>query len=201
MIIEPERPLPREPEPRTRWEPDTERLPFFVYGTLRPGEANHAWTLRGRTTSEEPARITGALLFDGPGYPYAVAGPPDAEIHGTLIRPRDADYAEVRAVLDRLESYTPNDPANVYERVPTVAVRPDGTAVRAWVYLAAESLAARLRATGTLIAGGDWLRPETAERAGHPVGSAAAARDHAPANLDDLTPTETRIETPHSGTP
>ncbi|TJZ55705.1 gamma-glutamylcyclotransferase [Streptomyces piniterrae] len=137
---------------------EPERLPFFVYGTLRPGEANHARTLRGRTAAEEPARITGALLYDGPGYPYAIAGPPEAVVHGDLVRPRDADYDEVRRVLDLLEGYAPGDPHNLYERVATEAVCPDGRTVRAWVYLAAEPLAARLRATGTRIEGGDWLR-------------------------------------------
>lgn len=29
-------------------------LPFFVYGTLRPGEPNHDLFLRGRTRAEEP---------------------------------------------------------------------------------------------------------------------------------------------------
>lgn len=28
-------------------------LPFFVYGTLRPGEHNHDLFLRGRTRTEE----------------------------------------------------------------------------------------------------------------------------------------------------
>ena len=50
------------------------QLPFFVYGTLRPGEHNHDLFLRGRTAAEEPARLRGALLYDGPGYPYAVDG-------------------------------------------------------------------------------------------------------------------------------
>lgn len=47
-------------------------LPFFVYGTLRSGEVNHDLFLRGRVRSEEPGRLAGALLYDGPGYPYAV---------------------------------------------------------------------------------------------------------------------------------
>ncbi|MGW3007610.1 gamma-glutamylcyclotransferase family protein [Streptomyces sp. NPDC001219] len=134
----------------------TERLPFFVYGTLRPGEVNYGPTLGGRTAAEEPARIGGALLYDGPGYPYATAGPADAVVHGALIRPRDTDYDEVCTLLDRLEGYTPGDPRNHYERVATEAVCPDGRTVRAWVYLAAGPLAARLRATGTPLAGGDW---------------------------------------------
>ncbi|MEW1659785.1 gamma-glutamylcyclotransferase family protein [Streptomyces sp. NPDC093707] len=138
---------------------EAERLPFFVYGTLRPGEANYARTLRGRTAAEEPARIAGALLYEGPGYPYATAGPADAVVHGVLVHPRAADYDAVRALLDHLEGYTPGTPAgagNLYERVATEAARADGRTVRAWVYLAAEPLAGRLRATGTPLAGGRW---------------------------------------------
>ncbi|MEU9124130.1 gamma-glutamylcyclotransferase family protein [Streptomyces sp. NPDC048506] len=154
---------------------DPERPPFFVYGTLRPGEANHARTLRGRTAREEPARIHGALLYDGPGYPYAVAGPPEAVVHGALVQPRDADYDAVLVALDRLEGYAPGDPENVYERVVTEAVCPDGRTVRAWVYLAAEPLAARLRATGNPLAGGDWPGAARGERARRPVGPGVAA--------------------------
>ncbi|WP_438490584.1 gamma-glutamylcyclotransferase family protein [Streptomyces sp. S186] len=138
---------------------EAERLPFFVYGTLRPGQVNYARTLRGRTATEEPARIAGAVLYEGPGYPYATTGPADAVVHGALIHPRDTDYDAVRAALDHLEGYTPGTPAgagNLYERVVTEAVRPDGSTVRAWVYLAAEPLATRLRAGGTPIAGGHW---------------------------------------------
>ncbi|KPC58832.1 gamma-glutamylcyclotransferase family protein [Streptomyces chattanoogensis] len=170
---------------------EPERLPFFVYGTLRPGEANHTWTLRGRTTAEEPARIAGALLYDGPGYPYAVAGPADAVVHGTLVHPRDTDYDEVRAVLDRLEGYAPGDPENVYERVVTEAVRPDGGTVRAWVYLAAAPLAARLRATGPLIEGGCWLSATAVARARNPVGPGAPERS--PDNLDDPARTAEQV--------
>ncbi len=143
-----------------------ERLPFFVYGTLRPGGVHHAWALRGRTEAEEPARIAGALLYEGPGYPYAVAGPADAVVHGALITPRDADYDDVLTTLDRLEGHTPGASGNLYERVAAEAVRPAGGAKRAWVYLAAEPLAARLRATGTPIGSGDWRGTTAAERTG-----------------------------------
>ncbi|WP_425356915.1 gamma-glutamylcyclotransferase family protein [Streptomyces inhibens] len=166
---------------------EPERLPFFVYGTLRPGEANHARSLRGRTTSEEPARIGGALLYDGPGYPYATAGPAEAVVHGALVRPRDTDYDRVRTALDRLEGYTPGDPSNLYERVVTEAVCPDGRTVRAWVYLAADPLAARLRATGTSLPSGDWLS-DPAARSRRP--GAAAGSDRTPDNLDDSSRTE-----------
>ncbi|PKW07660.1 Uncharacterized conserved protein YtfP, gamma-glutamylcyclotransferase (GGCT)/AIG2-like family [Streptomyces sp. 1222.5] len=135
---------------------DPEPLPFFVYGTLRRGEANHDLYLRGRTSAEEPGRLPGAVLYDGPGYPYAVERPGD-EVRGELVTARPEAYADLLAALDRLEEYVPGDPRNLYLRVARDVVRADGGTVRAWVYLAAPGVAARLRARGTRIEGGDWL--------------------------------------------
>ncbi|MEU3912584.1 gamma-glutamylcyclotransferase family protein [Streptomyces sp. NPDC029721] len=137
-------------------------LPFFVYGTLRPGEANHRLFLRGRTAAEEPARLPGAVLYEGPGYPYAVerAGSgPGSGIAGELITPAAEAYGELLEALDLLEEYVgPGSPRNVYDRVAREAVRRDGSRVRAWVYLAAAPLAGRLALSGREIPGGDWLR-------------------------------------------
>ncbi|MCQ9180345.1 gamma-glutamylcyclotransferase [Streptomyces sp. IBSBF 2953] len=135
-------------------------LPFFVYGTLRPGEVNHDLLLRGRTLREEPARLTGALLYDGPGYPYAVESPGEAAatVAGELVTARPEAYARLLAELDRLEEYVPGDPRNLYERVAREVARVDGSApVRAWVYVAAPAVAAGLRARAKPIEGGDWL--------------------------------------------
>ncbi|GGP99940.1 gamma-glutamylcyclotransferase family protein [Streptomyces mutabilis] len=135
---------------------DAERLPFFVYGTLRPGAPNHTRFLSGRTRSGEPAHLTGATLYPGPGYPYAVEGP-DGVVTGDLVTARPEAYADLLATLDRLEEYTPGDPRNLYDRVARNVVRTaDGTLVRAWVYVAAPAVAARLRARATPIAGGEW---------------------------------------------
>ncbi|MFI6464473.1 gamma-glutamylcyclotransferase family protein [Streptomyces sp. NPDC050528] len=131
--------------------------PFFVYGTLRPGEPNHDRFLRGRTESEERGRLHGAALYDGPGYPYAVEAP-GSVIVGELVTARPEAYPQLLRELDRLEDYAPGDPHNLYERVERRVVREaDGTAVRAWVYLAAPAVTARLRTHGKLIEGGDWL--------------------------------------------
>jgi gamma-glutamylcyclotransferase (GGCT)/AIG2-like uncharacterized protein YtfP len=134
------------------------RLPFFVYGTLRPGEPNHDAFLRGRTLAEEPARVDGAVLYDGPGYPYAVEEPDgEGTVHGDLVTARPEEYSALLTALDSLEEYAPGDPRNLYERVAREVTREgDGTAVQAWVYVAAPSVAARLRAHGELIEGGDW---------------------------------------------
>ncbi|MFC8224263.1 gamma-glutamylcyclotransferase [Streptomyces sp. NPDC057287] len=92
------------------------RLPFFVYGTLLPGEANHDRFLRGRTHEERPAVLPGALLYEGPGYPYVVDGP--GTVHGTLVTAAPGAYAELLGLLDDLEQYLgPDHPRNLYERV------------------------------------------------------------------------------------
>ncbi|MEU7032845.1 gamma-glutamylcyclotransferase family protein [Streptomyces sp. NPDC046237] len=119
-------------------------LPFFVYGTLRPGEYNHDRFLLGRTAREEPARLSGALLHDGPGYPYVVPG--EGLVAGDLVTAAPGEYGELLAVLDRVEL-----PAG-YERAEREVVRVrDGATVRAWVYFAAPGTP-----YGPLIRGGDW---------------------------------------------
>ncbi|MFJ6851816.1 gamma-glutamylcyclotransferase family protein [Streptomyces sp. NPDC091271] len=141
------------------------RLPFFVYGTLLPGEPNHDQFLRGRTRGERPAVLPGALLYEGPGYPYAIEG--HGSVHGALVTAAPGAYAELLGLLDDLEQYLgPDHPRNLYERVVRRAVPaplPDapgsGSAepVRAWVYLAATAVARSLRTGGTPVPGGDWL--------------------------------------------
>ncbi|MCX4908880.1 gamma-glutamylcyclotransferase family protein [Streptomyces sp. NBC_00878] len=132
------------------------RLPFFVYGTLRPGEHNHDLFLRGRTRSEVPGRLADAVLYDGPGYPYAVEEP-GGVVCGDLVTAASDQYGQLLGTLDQLEEYAPGDPANLYERVAREVTREeDGMSVRAWVYVAAPAVAATLRARGRLIEGGDW---------------------------------------------
>jgi gamma-glutamylcyclotransferase (GGCT)/AIG2-like uncharacterized protein YtfP len=136
-------------------------LPFFVYGTLRPGEVNHDLFLRGRTRFEVPGRLPGTVLYEGPGYPYAVEEPGGGVVRGELVTAHPEAYAELLAELDRLEDYVPGDPRSLYERVERKVVRDaDGAAVRAWVYVAAPAVAARLRSRGRPIAGGDWRARE-----------------------------------------
>jgi gamma-glutamylcyclotransferase (GGCT)/AIG2-like uncharacterized protein YtfP len=132
------------------------RLPFFVYGTLRPGEHNHDLFLRGRTRREEPGLLPDAVLYDGPGYPYAVEQD-GGTVSGEIVTALPEAYAELLAALDRLEDYMPGDPRSLYERVDREVTAADGRTVRAWVYVAAPTVAARLRARGRPIEGGDWL--------------------------------------------
>ncbi|MEV5958821.1 gamma-glutamylcyclotransferase family protein [Streptomyces sp. NPDC051987] len=137
---------------------DPGRLPFFVYGTLRPGEVNHAAYLRGRTETEEPGRLDGAVLYDGPGYPYAVEEPGAAAVRGELVTARPESYDRLLVALDELEECVPGDPASLYVRVARDVVRlRDGAVVRAWVYVAGPVVAEKLRVGGRRVADGDWL--------------------------------------------
>ncbi|NEA19104.1 gamma-glutamylcyclotransferase family protein [Streptomyces halstedii] len=158
-------------------------LPFFVYGTLLPGERNHDRFLTGRVRGHRPAVLPGALLYHGPGYPYAVEGP--GEVRGALVTAAPGAYCELVALLDELEGYLgPGHPRNLYERVARPVVpRPDGPdasdglyvpdgphragvradpadparPVRAWVYLAGAAVTRSLCTGGTPVPGGDWL--------------------------------------------
>ncbi|MFD5427434.1 gamma-glutamylcyclotransferase family protein [Streptomyces sp. NPDC127084] len=155
-------------------------LPFFVYGTLRPGEHNHDRFLRGRTSAEEPARLASAVLYDGPGYPYVVeAG--TGTVLGELVTAPPDRYHELTAVLDELEEYFgPGDPRNVYVRVARDVETAARGRVRAWVYVAAEAVARELRARGTAIPGGDWTARGAAARPTRPVRPQAPAVPRTP---------------------
>ncbi|MEU8676235.1 gamma-glutamylcyclotransferase family protein [Streptomyces sp. NPDC048560] len=132
-------------------------LPFFVYGTLLPGQRNHDLFLLGRTAREEPALLPGALLYEGPGYPYAVEG--HGTVHGVLVVPSPGAYGELLGMLDRLERYAgPGHPRNLYERVAR-DVRTEAATTSAWVYFAAAAVTRSLRTGGTRIPGGNWLTP------------------------------------------
>lgn len=163
--------------------PPTDELPFFVYGTLLPGEPNHDLFLRGRTSVERAAVLPRALLYDGPGYPYAIDG--HGRVHGTLLTAAPGVYGELLGLLDHLEEYLgPGHPRNLYERVIREVELPgeaegkgkgkgkgeregerDGEAegeegareIRAWVYLAAAAVTRSLRTSGSVIAEGRWV--------------------------------------------
>ncbi|MFE5972543.1 divalent cation tolerance protein CutA [Streptomyces sp. NPDC056460] len=126
--------------------PPHDERPFFVYGTLRPGAYNHDRFLAGRIGAEADAVLHGAVLHDGPGYPYVV--PADGgRVVGTLLTPAPGAYGELFGLLDRLEL-----PVG-YERVAMDVVRVrDSARVSAWVFLAAPDAP-----LGAVIESGDWF--------------------------------------------
>ena len=132
--------------------------PFFVYGTLRPGQGNYR-LLAGRTVGEFPAVLDGHALY-GPGLPYVTAAEGDSVVVGDLIFVDPGRYGEVLARLDSLEGYRPGSRHSHYERAARTVryVGVDGAEATtvAWVYLAGPAARERLRPVER-IAGGDWL--------------------------------------------
>lgn len=139
------------------------QLPFFVYGTLRPGEPNYARLLAGQTATEAQATLAGAALFTAGPYPFLVNAPdlaaPHDIVQGSIIGLRPAVYALVLADLDGLEGYVVGGTDNLYERLALDVATSAGPR-QAWVYLAGASTLAQIRA-GRLrrIPGGAWPEP------------------------------------------
>lgn len=122
--------LPRNPE----WyaehgvNPPPALLPFFVYGTLRPGCGNTwAWSELGDARHDGNAVKIGHRLTTNGGFPYAVPAA-SAQTVGTLIYPRDDAHAIVLDNMDRLESE-----GRMYRRIET-AVLADGIPTMCWMY-------------------------------------------------------------------
>lgn len=92
--------------------------PVFVYGTLRRGQANHAWLAGARWLGE--ASLRGAVLHDLGPFPMAVPG--DGLVWGELYGVDAATLAR----LDHLEGHP-----RLYER--HWLRLEDGR--QAWVYL------------------------------------------------------------------
>jgi gamma-glutamylcyclotransferase (GGCT)/AIG2-like uncharacterized protein YtfP len=149
-----------------------QRLPCFVYGTLREGQGN-----RGRfgNSIEEsvPARVSGVGIYGADfGFPYAKEHEdPDAVTVGDLVTvSADHEGDRARAGLDMLEGFNSNWPENShYRRVVRDVEVGDGQggtrSVKAWTYLAAERAAHRLREEDRIVTG-DWVAAKRDYRAG-----------------------------------
>lgn len=139
---------------------ETRTLPFFVYGTLRAGEGNYQWALKGRTSREREAAFIGGALFDGGGFPYMVREPgttDEARVIGDLMEVPAEVYAEVLSDLDHLEGYNPNRAHNHYRRIEVEVTTTDGEKVLAYTYIADRSTYDHVLGL-PLIESGDWVR-------------------------------------------
>ena len=137
----------------------SERLPFFVYGTLRTGEYNWEIYLKGRTSQEIPARLPGHRMY-GATYPYVLEADPNYTIVGNLAYPDPARYDEILADVDGLEGFDPQTHTGLWLRVIRQAEYTDETGqtrqVRAWVYHGNPALLHETEAFYP-IETGDWL--------------------------------------------
>lgn len=111
-----------------------ERLPLFVFGTLRRGEENHHY-LAGRYD-----RVRAASLPDfrretaAHGYPAAVAAPGES-VEGELFFLTPQHYDAVLRDCDLLEDLPPDKLVGEYYcRARVSVITPDET-LTAWAYI------------------------------------------------------------------
>jgi gamma-glutamylcyclotransferase (GGCT)/AIG2-like uncharacterized protein YtfP len=135
-----------------RSKQDTPRLPFFVYGTLLPGQPN-AFLWQGMETHMEPARLDNGRLHDMGGYPMLVEAGANP-VKGQIITIAHDFYEQVMARLDFLEGYDPFRPdLPGYHRVIRNVIMANGRTAPAWVYIGQlEWVNGRV-----LISNGDWV--------------------------------------------
>lgn len=136
------------------------QYPVLVYGTLRPGNHNYTYFLKGNTVHiEHGVVVPGFTMLAGPnhGFPFVVTGSPESKIVADLVYVAPDLYESVLTSLDFLEGYNPdaNHPdANLYDRI-LVDFEVEGTARKAYMYVAAEGTKKRILDIPKIIHG-DW---------------------------------------------
>jgi gamma-glutamylcyclotransferase (GGCT)/AIG2-like uncharacterized protein YtfP len=127
-------------------------LKVFVYGTLKPGEANYQHYCAGKVVEEQSA-IAFGQLYDLPlGYPAMTIG--EIPVQGFLLTFADSS---VLTALDELEDYNPNrlPQENEYERQQIEIYNLSAQSLGlAWVYLMNPDRIQRLG--GVLLRSGWW---------------------------------------------
>jgi gamma-glutamylcyclotransferase (GGCT)/AIG2-like uncharacterized protein YtfP len=105
----------------------------FVYGTLKPGEANYQKYCAGKVVNAECATTRGQLFALSVGYPAMTLG--DSQVYGYLL-----SFADLRILsrLDELEDYHPTRQIseNLYSRQEVEVFNLQEISLGwAWVYL------------------------------------------------------------------
>jgi len=113
-------------------------LPFFVYGTLLPGQPNH-YLLAPAVTAVAKARITHCRLYDFGNYPMLVSdGNNKTAVLGSVCTIDREQFTAVLNRLDQLEGYDPRQPdASPFRRRRRDVQLGNGTLTSCWVYLGA----------------------------------------------------------------
>jgi gamma-glutamylcyclotransferase (GGCT)/AIG2-like uncharacterized protein YtfP len=141
-----------------------EPLPFFVYGTLRPGQRNYTQYIRGRSVAEKPASLEEACLLSLGSFPMAVhpnqvprpvLSYEKTTIQGELIFPHPRHYTQMLRDLDQLEEYNPFDLSNsMYHRIKQNVFDSDHHTITAWVYMGNRRFVSY---DNKVISNGDWV--------------------------------------------
>ncbi|MEM7802974.1 MAG: gamma-glutamylcyclotransferase family protein [Chloroflexota bacterium] len=140
-----------------------DNLPFFVYGTLIPGQSSSTLWNRGITQSQD-AYLTNSLLYSLGDFPMLIdSDQPDgisflnyksARVKGKLVMVDSLQYRAIVSELDRYEGYFPeNEAESLYLRRRRWVTLDSGKQKLAWAYIG--------KITYTkdrpVVPGGDWI--------------------------------------------
>ena len=128
-------------------------IPFFVYGTLIPGQPNdYYWGKEIIKTAE--AIYPHGRLVTLRAFPMLLeSDPTSGGVKGTLIYINPTAYTNIMTLVDQLEEYDPENPDSPYTRVLREVVTADGEHITAWLYLGQPEIG---QAFPTL-PNGDWV--------------------------------------------
>lgn len=126
---------------------------MFVYGTLRPGQANWGRLLAAAAERVVAGRLAGVVLLDCGRYPAAVERPGAGGAVGEVVWVQPEAWLTTLAALDHLEGYDPANNDRLYDRVVRSIESAEGP-VDCWVYLAGRMLAGSAR---PVVPDGDWV--------------------------------------------
>ncbi|MDZ8053292.1 MAG: gamma-glutamylcyclotransferase [Aulosira sp. ZfuVER01] len=108
------------------------KVRIFVYGTLKPGEANYKRYCAGKVLDSKRAIALGKLFALPMGYPAMTLG--NSQVQGYLLSFADLD---ILSQLDQLEDYQPHRDLseNLYNRQQIGIYNLQGLSLGfAWVY-------------------------------------------------------------------
>lgn len=144
----------------------SQRLPVFVYGTLRQGQGNSG-LMDPAVESTTPAELRGVGIYGAnQGFPYAVEHQdPLAITKGEIAYLEEGDEGDnARMRLDQLEGFDSNNPSTShYERVKMFAqvdVERQTRDIAVWTYMARGYARDNLHESGR-IPDGDWVAAKT----------------------------------------
>lgn len=127
-------------------------LPFFVYGTLLPGQPNY-YLWEKQIVAQQKATLTNGRLYDLGHYPMLIEIPGE-QVSGRLVTIRREAYTTVLNRLDRLEGFSPDRPdESEYRRVQREVITASDTAVSTWVYIGQNRFVHSL----PIVKNGDWV--------------------------------------------
>lgn len=104
-------------------------LPFFVFGTLRPGYGNdRTWQGLAHDLHDDEVTLADHRLVSNGSFPYCIPAEGQTTT-GTLIVPFAEKYMQAQHAMDMLEGFPRH-----YNRKSCAVTTPDGV-IMAWYYI------------------------------------------------------------------